>query len=55
MLRVLAWMGLYVGTPSAATWGMAFITEPFVVLFALSAFTLLLAVLPYLGEPAHRH
>lgn len=54
MLRVPAWIGLYVGTPSAATWGIVSFTDLSVALFALSIFTLLLAVLPHLGETA-RH
>lgn len=54
MLRVLAWMGLYVGTPSAATWGIITFSDLSLVFFALSIFVLLLAVFPHLGETARR-
>lgn len=54
MLRVLTWMVLYIGTPSAATWGIVTLTDLSVALFALSIFALLLAVLPHLGETARR-
>ena len=54
MFKLMAWLGIYVGTPSAATYVTLSYQEHFVVLFALFVGVGLLAILPLLGNPA-RH
>lgn len=53
MVKVMMWLGLFVGTPSAATYaGSAYFrsVDPFLVLFAFSAVALVVAILPCLIE-----
>jgi hypothetical protein len=55
MLRVLAWMGLYVGAPSVGTYlSAAYLSfvDHFLVLFVISVTGLLIAILPRLAERA---
>jgi len=54
MFKVMAWLGMYVGTPSVATYATLSYQDHFVVFFALFVGAVLLAMLPLLGRPA-RH
>jgi hypothetical protein len=54
MLRVLAWMGLYVGAPSVGTYLSAAyfsFVDHFLVFFAVSVGALLIAIVPRLADP----
>lgn len=53
MVKVIAWLGLFVGTPSAAAYASSayfMFVDPFLVLFAFSAAALVVAILPCLIE-----
>lgn len=53
MLKVMVWLGLFVGTPSAAAVaGSVYLrfVDHFLVLFVFSALALVLAILPCLIE-----
>jgi len=54
MLKLMAWLGTYVGTPSVATYVTLSYQDHFVVFFALFVGVGLLAILPLLGNP-NRH
>jgi hypothetical protein len=53
MVKVLVWLGLFVGTPSAGVYaGSVYFkfVDPFLVLFLFSAVALVVAILPCLIE-----
>jgi len=50
MFKLLAWLGIYVGTPSVATYVTLSYQDHFVVFFVLVVGTFLLAILPLLGN-----
>lgn len=53
MVKVLVWLGLFVGTPSAGVYaGSVYFrfVDPFLVLFLFSAAALVVAILPCLIE-----
>ena len=54
MFKLMAWLGIFVGTPSVAAYESLAYQDHFVVFFVLGIGTILLAVLPLLGDPA-RH
>ena len=51
MFKLVAWLGVYVGTPSVATYVTLSYQDHFVVFFALFVGVGLLAILPLLGNP----
>jgi hypothetical protein len=51
MFKLMAWLGIYVGTPSVATYATLSYQDHFVVFFALFVGVGLLAILPLLGNP----
>jgi Na+/H+ antiporter NhaD/arsenite permease-like protein len=57
MLRVLGWLGLYVGAPTAATWWSAVnlsFVDHFVMFFLVSMAALVVAIVPRLSGSAAR-
>lgn len=55
MLKAMAWLGLFVGTPTVAAWGSTLylkFVDPFLVLFVFSAAALVVAILPCLMAAA---
>ncbi len=54
MFKLMAWLGIYVGTPSVATYVTLSYQDHFVVFFVLFVGVVLLAILPLLGNPT-RH
>jgi hypothetical protein len=54
MFKLMAWLGIYVGTPSAITYVTLSYQDNFVVFFMLVVGTVLLAILPLWGNPARR-
>jgi hypothetical protein len=53
MIRVLGWIGLYMGTPSMATWVAAVyvpVLDHSVTFFFVSVLALLVAILPRLNS-----
>ena len=54
MFKLMAWLGIYVGTPSAATYVTLSYLDHFVVFFVFSVGAILLAILPLLDNPT-RH
>jgi hypothetical protein len=54
MFKTMAWLSLYVGTPSVATYLTLSYQDHFIVLFALLVGVVLLAVLPLLVDATRR-
>jgi hypothetical protein len=50
MFKLMAWLGIYVGAPSAVTYVTLSYQDHFVVIFVLVTGTVLLAILPLLGN-----
>lgn len=51
MFKIMAWLGIYVGTPSVTTYLTLSFQDHFIVFFAFFVGAVLLAVLPLLGNP----
>jgi hypothetical protein len=54
MVKLMAWLGVYVGTPSLASYATLSFQDNFVVFFAFFVAAGLLAILPLLWKPS-RH
>lgn len=54
MFKIMAWLGIYVGTPSVATYLTLSFQDHFIVFFAFFVGVVLLAILPLLGNTARR-
>jgi len=54
MFKIMAWLGIYVGTPSVATYMTLSFQDNFIVFFAFFVGAVLLAIFPLLGNPTRR-
>ena len=54
MFKLMTWLGIYVGTPSLASYATVSFQDNFVVFFAFFVAAGLLAFLPLLWKPARR-